>query len=274
MGSTGQRSQHSAAMIFKVSKEQAALRRQAYLTPGGAQTHVSTYIGTNAMELAAQGKPQNHVADRTSTSPMAYLVEQSANSTVEPHFHQVDQFQIFIGGSGHIGTHSLDGVTVHYSGAHSPYGPIVAGPAGVQYVTLRRNWDPGAQWMPGAAAALRGMPGRKHVAFTSDPWMRSPAEQNSHLKSPLVTEMIPSQANGLGAWLVRAGPDAVLHGNPAESNGVFWYVLSGGLQPDDSAPGASMGTGACIFFSHDEQPFQFRAAAQGVELIQVRFALD
>ena len=107
-------------MIFKVSKQQAALRRQSYLTPGGAQTHVSTYIGTNAMELAAQGKPKNTVADRTTTSPMAYLVEQAANSSVEAHFHQVDQFQIFMGGSGHIGTHSLAGVTVHYSGAHSP----------------------------------------------------------------------------------------------------------------------------------------------------------
>ena len=269
MGALGQRSQRSAAMILKVSKEQAALKRQRYVTPSGAETFVSTYMGTNAMELAALGQPKNNFADRATTAPMAYLVEQSAGSTVEPHFHQVDQFQIFMGGSGHIGTHALQGVTVHYSGAHSPYGPIVAGSAGVQYMTLRRNWDPGAQWMPGAASTLREMPDRKHVAYTSQPMSPSNAAHINQLKSTVVTEVVTSQSNGLGAWVVQAGPGAALRGNPALSNGLFWYVLSGELQSDDS----TLGAGACIFFSHEEQPFELHAANQGVELVQLQLPL-
>jgi len=266
VGAFGQRRQRSAPMILKVSKEQADLRRQRYVTPSGAETYVSTYMGSNAMELAAMGKPKSSMADRATTAPMAYLVEQSAGSTVEPHFHQVDQFQVFTGGSGHIGTHALKGVTVHYAGAHSPYGPIVAGPLGVQYMTLRRNWDPGAQWMPGAAATLREMPDRQHVAHTSTPMSRSAAAHISALKCTVVTEVIPSQPNGLGAWVVRAGPGAALHGNPALSNGLFWYVLTGGLQSEDS----SLGEGACFFFSHEEPSFEFHAGAQGVELVRVQ----
>ncbi len=253
-------------MILKVSKEQAALRRQRYVKPSGAETFVSTYMGTNAMELAALGHPKNSVVDRAVTAPMAYLVEQSPSSTVEPHFHQVDQFQIFIGGRGHIGTHALTGVTVHYSGAHSPYGPIVAGPAGVQYITLRRNWNPGAQWMSGAVATLREMPGRKYVAYTSEPMNRSTAAHVSELKCTVVTDVIPSQSNGLGAWMVQAGPGAALQGNPALSNGLFWYVLTDGLQSDDSA----LGEGACFFFSHEEPSFEFHAEAQGGELVRVQ----
>jgi hypothetical protein len=197
-------------MILNVSREQAALRRQRYLTPSGAETFVSTYMGTNAMELAALSQPKNSIADRATTAPMAYLVEQSAGSTVEPHFHQVDQFQIFMGGSGHIGAHALTGVTVHYSGAYSPYGPIVASPSGVEYMTLRRNWDPGAQWMPGAAAALRQMPDRNHVAYTSEPMSRSTAARISRRNTTAVKQVIPSLSNGLGAWLVQAGPGRAL----------------------------------------------------------------
>lgn len=128
-------------MKLQVSREQAAARRGKYVTPGGAVTFVSTYIGTNKMLLLAQGEG---AAQPPAGEPMAYLVEQAPGSTVDPHFHEVDQFQIFVGGSGQIGTHPLEGVTVHYAGPHSPYGPIAAGPDGVQYVTLRRNWDPGA----------------------------------------------------------------------------------------------------------------------------------
>ena len=110
---------------------------------------------------------------------------------------------------------------------------------------------------------------RKHVAYTSEPISCSTAEQISQLKSTLVTELIPSQSKGLGAWVVQAGPGAALPGNPALSNGLFWYVLAGGLASDDS----TLGAGACIFFSHEEPPFEFSASAQGVELVQLQLPL-
>ena len=254
-------------MIVEVSRAQAVARRQKHVTPNGTTTFVNTYMGTNAMELAAQGMPKNAV-DVGQPYPMAYLVEQAPDCTVEPHYHQVDQFQLFVGGGGHIGTHSLQGVTVHYAGAHSPYGPIVSGPSGVQYVTLRRSWDPGAQWMPGAAAVLRGMPDRKHVACTSQPMERCTEKQLGQLKGTSFTEVIPStQRNGLGAWLVRAGSGAALREPSAAGNGQFWYVLSGEVQALKSRLGAD----ACIYVSGDEGPVEFSAGAAGVELVVMQF---
>jgi hypothetical protein len=254
-------------MMVKVSGEQAAARRQRHVTPNGAMTHISTYMGTNAMELAAQGKSKDEMAGLAGPYPMAYLVDQAADCTVEAHYHQVDQFQLFVGGSGHIGTHPVESVTVHYAGAHSPYGPIVSGPAGVRYVTLRRSWDPGAQWMPGAAPRLRAMPGRKHVAATSQPFKPMSGAQLATLEGVSFTEVIAQPANGSGAWLVRAGPGAAVRADPSGSAGQFWYVLGGGLQEEES----QLGVAACIFVSGDEKPFEFAVGASGAELVLMQF---
>ena len=248
-------------MVLKIAREQATARRQKYVTPGGATTFVSTYIGTNKMELLAQAK----TTVAAPAGPMAYLVEQAPGSVVDPHYHQVDQFQIFVGGAGHIGIHPLEGVTVHYAGPHSPYGPIVAGPAGVQYVTLRSDWDPGAQWMPGAAAALRGMPGRKHASFTSPPLERCADPQL--LQVATSREIMPQAESGSGAWLLGAGPGAAVSAGGLNGGSRFWYVLAGSVKVD----GTEVADGGCVFFSGEETSAQSQAGPGGVELVQVQF---
>ena len=109
-------------MIIQASRAEAVARRQKHVTQGGTTTFVNTYMGTNSMELAAQGKSKQAPAAPGQTYPMAYLVEQAPESTVEPHYHQVDQFQLFVGGRGHIGTHPLDGVTVLVAGGAGAVG--------------------------------------------------------------------------------------------------------------------------------------------------------
>ncbi len=246
----------------QASLAQALARRQRYVTPGGALTHVSTYIGTNKMELLAQGQSPEQAA--LAGQPMAYLVEQAPGASVAPHFLEVDQFQLFIGGSGRIGTHRLDGVTVHYAAAHNPYGPIVAGPEGVQYVTLRRQWDRGAQWMPGAAQVLRDLPGRCHVAYTTAPlvWDAGPS---SGLR---ITEVAPQQPHVGGVSLWQASPGVVLQADPSGCAGQFWYLLGGSLLEP-----MAQGAGACIYLASDEAPPPVTAGPQGVQLLQLRFAL-
>lgn len=253
-------------MIYKVSRAEAAARRSQYVTPGGATTHVSTYIGTNKMEGLAQGRTVEQLAADAVGQPMVYLVEQAAGATVDPHYHEVEQFQLFVGGSGHIGTHVLDGLTVHYAGPYSPYGPIVAGPQGVNYVTVRREWDRGAQWMPGAAPALRAMPNRKHVTFTSQPLARCADLQS--LTGVSESALLPAAQGGPQAWRVCAGPGAELRCDPAGSAGQFLYVLSGSLQHD----GASSGPGDCFYLTADEAPLVCLAGGQGAELVRLAFA--
>ena len=80
---------------------------------------------------------------------MAFLVEKEAGAVVHPHFHQADQYQVIVQGSGRLGLHDIASVAVHYTDAYSAYGPIVAADEGVSWFTLRNAWDPGARYMPG-----------------------------------------------------------------------------------------------------------------------------
>lgn len=249
-------------MIVKASRQQAAARRQKYVTPGGATTYVSTLVGTNKMELLAQGRTAPDGSPSGPSGPMAYLVEQDPGAVVDPHYHAVPQFQVFVGGSGRIGTHALEGVTVHYAGPHSPYGPIVAGPEGVQYVTLRPDWDPGAQWMPAAAPALRAIANRRHKAFTSAPLLRP---DPACMQGVATTEVMPPDEDGAAAWLQCAGPGAAV---AMQGDGPrFCYVLAGSVL---DAQG-ELSAGGCVYVAGTEPPPPLRAGGKGAELVLVCF---
>ena len=83
-----------------------------------------------------------------SPRPQAFLVEQSANWTLPPHFHQEHQFQVFVGGRGSLGAHPVAHLAVHYASPHSGYGPLVSGDQGLAYLTLRAVGDTGAWYLP------------------------------------------------------------------------------------------------------------------------------
>src|SRR5579871_1656096 len=91
----------------------------------------------------------------TTTGPQAHLAVQGAGTEpLAPHFHGVDQFQLFVAGSGTVGGHHVAPGVVHYADRNSVYGPLRPGPEGMAYATLRREHDPGASFMPGARAEL------------------------------------------------------------------------------------------------------------------------
>jgi len=252
--------------VLQASLALALARRQRYVTPGGALTHVSTYIGTNKMELLAQGKTAEQVAAELSEQPMAYLVEQAPDALVDPHFHEVDQFQLFIAGGGRIGTHKLDGVAVHYAGAHTPYGPIAAGPEGVNYITLRCRWDRGAQWMPGAAQVLRDLPARRHLAYTTEALTVGLDGANG----VRITELHAQQPHVGGAACALAAADQSVTADAAGCAGQFWYLLAGSLR--DSA-GQTLEANSCIYFAPEEAPSRWQAGPAGAQWLQLRFPL-
>src|SRR5688572_4110454 len=65
--------------------------------------------------------------------PQGYLAMMAPQSRREPHFHRVNQFQVVVAGEGLIGKHPLHPGAVHYADAFTPYGPIVAGSAGLSF---------------------------------------------------------------------------------------------------------------------------------------------
>lgn len=250
-------------MIIAVSRQEAAATRRDYTSPSGAQATVDTYIGVNRAVIegaASAAAPAG--GDTAGTYPMAYLVAQAPGSTLQPHFHQADQFQVFVAGSGRIGTHPIEPLVVHFAGAHSPYGPLVAGSEGLQYLTLRRNWDPGAQWMPASAQKLRELPGRRHRMHTTPPI--SVAGRLVAARGESRAERLFSEGE-MGAWLVELGPQAEYTAEVAVDR--FVHVLSG----DVSVRTAALSAGACLFASADEGSLRASAGAAGACLLLAQF---
>ena len=250
-------------MIISASKDQAARARHDYTTPQGARVAIETYMGANQMLLAAgTARERAGSLDPRTTYPMAYLVSQSADSTVNAHYHQADQFQVFVGGSGRIGVHAVQPLTVHFAGAHSPYGPLVAGGAGLQYLTLRRSWDPGAQWMPESAPTLRQMAGRRQRAATSAPVGCDgplPRQAGASRVHPLLEDGLA------GAWLIELGPGAGYVARGAADR--FAFVQAGQARSGESV----LATGACLFAGADEKEVGFIAGDVGARIVLAQF---
>ena len=93
-------------------------------------------------------------------SPTVFLVEQPANTELVSHFHRQNQFQLFVDGSGSIGREALGVVTVHYAGAYTGYGPLLSGPQGIQYFTIRAVCEAGFTPISEAKEKMRRGPKR------------------------------------------------------------------------------------------------------------------
>ena len=219
----------------------------------------STYLGANRYRPDPGGPPP-----QGTLYPMAFLVEQDPEQTVGAHFHQADQFQVMVAGEGTLGRHEVAPVTVHFTGAYSPYGPIRAGSGGVTYFTLRNGWDPGARYMPGARAELpRPRTYREAVA----PPLTLP---NGAIRAgtPDAIPVLNAEPDGLAAWRYRLGAGAALSGpDPAAGAGQYWLVLGGRLDHDGTAlPPLSL-----LFVTPEETGLAATAGPEGVDVLALQF---
>jgi len=245
-------------MATAVAAEQALKGRRIIKSNGTGEEHWRTdYIGTRS---TGEG----------SASPQAFLIEMRAHETILPHFHAVDQFQVFVAGSGGLGRNDVPTLAVHYTDHHTGYGPINAGPHGYSYFTLRAKTDPGARYLhrPGYREALK--PSRKRHAtaagltLTTAPVLMQLGAMQTEA---LLTEL--DAPDGLGAWLHRLGPVTSLHGaHPAASGGQYWLVVNGSLvfQGERYAPWSMLYVGAA------DSALDAEAGPEGLEVLQLQYA--
>lgn len=140
-------------MFFACDGMVAERNRVCRPWPQGGQTWLRPYFGPPPARGLGVDVPLEYVppASGEAREPQAYMVEQEREVTVPAHFHYVDQFQVVVGGSGLIGRHEVGPFSVHFSLARTGYGPIVPGPEGIDYLTLRASPDStGAHYLPGA----------------------------------------------------------------------------------------------------------------------------
>ena len=251
-------------MILSATRADAVRTRRHYVSPHGAEADVETYMGMNKALLGDSdtGQPVPAASRSVAPIPNAYLVCQEPGAVLHPHFHQADQFQVFVAGTGRIGTHEVAAITVHFAAAHSPYGPVVAGPEGLQYLTLRRQFDPGAQWMPDEAERLRGIRGRVHRTRTSKRIDAHAAVLHAGEACRVTSVVEDSRA---AACVVDLGPRACWRQDALADN--FVYVLAGTA----ATHGATLASEACLFASRDEGAIRIVAGPTGARLLLAQF---
>jgi hypothetical protein len=202
--------------------------------------------------------------------PMAFLVEKDAGAVVHPHFHQADQYQVVVQGSGRLGLHDIASVAVHYTDAYSAYGPIVAADEGVSWFTLRNTWDPGARYMPAHRQQLRAARARyQHREATCGPLPPLSEPELAALTTPTGGAVIAETPDGLGTWRYTVpalgsvtGPD------PSTGGGQFWLVSAGSAA---IGGGALLPAQSCIFVAPEDAAACLVAGPIGADLICMQF---
>jgi hypothetical protein len=193
-------------------------------------------------------------------APTVFLVEQPPNCTLEPHFHTRNQFQLFLAGGGRIGPRELSPVTVHYAGAFTGYGPLVSGSEGIQYFTIRAQFESG--FIPAAQARekmLRG-PKRHKDAFVGHP----SSGQALHALPEVERRDIIAGEAGLGVELLRLPAQSRCSVSPlAGSAGCFLFVLSGHA----SVAGVERAPWESAFVPRDDAAQEVSTAGSGAELV-------
>lgn len=249
-------------MPSPVSHEHAQKSRAPLKLFNGTTVWLSTYIGDNVALRKARGANVETPAEDEDDSlyPMAYLVEQEPNSSIHPHFHKADQFQLFVRGHGTFGRKPVEGCVLHYANSFTTYGPIVSAGDGLDYLTLRNGWDAGASWMPQSRDKLKDAGPRVRTHEFADVSGAPIAGASSY-------EFF-AHDTGLAAWLYHLDRDEEVVGlSPRNGRGQYWVVLDGEI----SFGGESGGPLSCLFLPEQEEPLSIRATKRGTAVIAMQF---
>jgi len=230
----------------------------------GATFWLTTFLGDNRFHATDDAPPP---AD--AIYPMAFLVEQDADVTVQAHFHQSDQFQVIVGGSAMLGRHPVRDLAVHFAGACSPYGPIRAAERGLDYFTLRNGWDPGARYMPAARGDLRALRRGPHRETVAPPQTVLDPAALARCDASACDVLIAPAPDGLAAWRYRVPPRASITGPPPQSSrGQMWLVVGGALTRPD-AP--TLPARSCLFVFPTDPALAVTAGPGGAELLCLQY---
>ena len=247
-------------MLIATSTAEAR-QKQRTVHVNGRDYTLSEYVG--AAPVRGKYVEGNEVNDNG--LPQGFLVEQPPGSVTLPHFHETNQFQVFVDGTGSMGKHSAKPLTVQYANGHTPYGPIVAGDCGVTYFTLRQRWDPGAKYMPGARDKLSKGNQRTRLKGEIPP---TAADVRAALKSPEAETVFEREDDGMAAWIYRFGPGQDCKMPPAAGTGGQYLVVTAGELVRD---GAVYDKWSTLFVTADEAQPTVTASDKGLDLLVLQF---
>lgn len=164
------------------------------------------------------------------TNPQAFLVDRLyPDARIEPHFHDIDQFQIVVDGDCRMGKKAADPVTFQYADAYTPYGPIVGVDQGFAFFTLRPIASGGFFPMPGNKHNMPGRAGR-NIAGRFDTSRPRPSAG-----AVVIEPLMPDQIDEVDAVGIRLGPGAQSVGMPSSGGGQYYVICEGDVRTADKA---------------------------------------
>jgi len=197
-------------------------------------------------------------------TPHAFLVEGTPGRVIKPHFHDYDQYQVIVSGDGLMGKHPLTVNAVHYSRAHTPYGPIVFG-QGMGFLTLRAHKDPGAQYLdnPETRVKLEQVNNRHPFQVTEAPKFE-PVTSGAALHA--FSEIRDEQ--GLGSYSMSVAPNGrAMAPDPADTNGQYLIIVRGSLLYQ----GREYRALSVAFVQPEEGRMELAAGSEGLDVLVLHF---
>jgi hypothetical protein len=198
-----------------------------------------------------------------SEAAQAFLVVRPfAGARIEPHFHDVDQFQIVVDGDGRIGKKQVSPVTFQYADAFTPYGPIIANDRGLSFFTLRNIASGGFWAMPGNKQNMPGRAGRNiEGTFELESGVPPAGEATRE-------DLMPPQEDGVMAVGFRLGPGARAPGLPSVGKGQFYLVCAGSL----TVEGRDLPERSIIRLDPGDEALELVAGSDGAQIVAIQFA--
>ena len=249
--------------MLLVTSAAAAMQRSHQVHVNGRDYTLAEYVGAAPTKgIYVQG---NEINDNG--LPQGFLVIQPPGAVTPAHFHEPNQFQVFVEGDGRIGAYPTTPLTVQYANGHTPYGPIVAFASGVKYFTLRQRWDAGAKYLPASREKLVKGNQRTRVkgglSATAD-------DDRAARQGQLIETVFPMEADGLAGWLYRLGPGHTCTlPEPADGGGQYLLVAGGAM----IVSGAELARHSVAFVSPEEKAFRVVASQAGLDLLVLQFPI-
>lgn len=196
--------------------------------------------------------------------PNAFLVEQGPGLSIRTHFHLNSQWQVFVSGTGLLGRKPVKPFVVQYVAPQTGYGPIIAGPDGLRYMTLRPSPQSGALYLPDARALLNLKAPKLQVTSAS-------LLPDGNSSTPTVVDMITPQADGLAAWMIHI-PATKSVAPPAHPGGLarYYLVVSGSMIASDQ----TLGPLSLAWVSDNDMAMPLEAGENGLDVIAMQFPGD
>jgi hypothetical protein len=207
--------------------------------------------------------------------PQALMVDMEPGEVVRPHFHGTAQFQLFPAGAGTIGRKNepIQSLMVQFKDRHTAYGPLVAGPNGLTFVSLRVFTGVSAPVYLDDPQLRDKLKPSKRRNWLSPRLALSTVSVLRHRAAPVweplwdpatIDDEMNAQLLRLGAGQSVAGPD------PKRAAGYYVFAVNGSMLHN----GQDLGPWSMAVVEPTEDTFTISAGAKGLEALVLEFPQD